>query len=215
MTKNKKILIASTSVLCAVFALYVFQSTSEVRKALETYTHLAKIHTDAAYVPGIPDNPVRQRLNSILSQVLARPMKPQERLALAHDGLVALKEAEGQIDAIGDAGEKVQNAISYLDEKSRAPGAFLQRKSVIEILALAKQEFNVVADIRGLSYRANFTTTEIFNRIVLDNGALTPAYTAELNKDIPDVEDQFNKRTALYDQLKSLTARLEKTISTM
>ena len=197
--------------MCVVLiALYVLNSSHNFRTAYETYAPLAKEHVDLAYIPGVPDNPVRQKLNGILSQVLARPMTPKTRLAFAKEGLDALKEGESQIDAIGDTGEKVQIAITYMEQKSASPGVFFSKEKASHIIALAKEEFGIVADIRGLSYRANFHTAEIFNRIILDKGELTKAYTNELNSQIPAVEEQFNKRSSLYEQLKSVTGRLEK-----
>jgi hypothetical protein len=205
-----KYFFAALALAALIFFAYTLLSSNTFRGAFETYAPLAEAHVDAAYIPGVPDNPIRQRLNSILSQVLARPMTPKERIALAEEGLAVLKEGEKQIDAIGEAGERVQIAITYMEDKKNSVGAVFSKSQANEIIALAKEEFGIVADIRGLSYRANFHTAEIFNRIILDKGELTAGYTQELNDQIPAVEEQFNKRTHLYDQLKAVAARLQK-----
>ena len=195
--------------ILAVLCVYIAYASHEFRRAYATYTTLVQANVDAAYVPGAENNPLRQHLNTVLSQVLARPMSAKERMDFAEEGLKVLKAAEQQIDVIGDTGDKVQLSITYMQEKARAPGAFLLRGYVTRILSLATEEHNITADIRGLSYRANFHTAEIFNRIVLDKGELTPAYLQELNRQVPAVEEQFNKRTGLYAQLKDVSARMQ------
>lgn len=217
MTKVRRqiALVLILLLLLILIPLYLYHAKSDFQQSFETYEGLAKTHVALGYIPGASDNPVREKLNTILSQVLARPLTPKERLALAGEGLSALKEGERQIDAIGDAGEKVQIAITYMESKSTSVGMFFSVADAKRILALAKEEFGVVSDIRGLSYRANFHTAEIFNRIVLDKGELTPAYTTELNAQIPAVEEQFNKRASLYESLKSLSARIEKEAASM
>lgn len=186
---------------------YVFvRSSEETAGALEAYRTRSFEHLQASYVPGVPGNPSRERLNTILSSVLVRPLTPGERQTLAEEGLKALKEVEAQIDAIGEAGERVQVAIAYFEEKT---GGFGQSDEEKELIAAAKEEFVIIADIRGLSYRANFHTAEIFNRIILDGGELTSAYSADLNRELPLVEEQFNTRAALYERLKDARARVD------
>ena len=94
-----------------------------------------------------------------------------------------------------------------MDEKSGWSG-FFSRSQKKAVIGLAREEFGIVADIRGLSYGANFHTAEIFNRIVLDKGELTESYVAELNHEVPLVEEQFNKRANLYTQLEDVSNRM-------
>ncbi len=213
--KKFLLILAAIAIVIILIATYITHSTNDFHRAYESYSSLAKTHADLAYVPGIPENPIRGRLNAILSKVLAKPMTPSERLDLARQGLETLKDGEKQIDDIGDQGEKVQNAIRYLVAKKDSPGSILVRSEADKLIALAKEEFGYIADIRGLSYRANFHTAEIFNRIILDKGALTTAFTNELNRQIPDVEEQFNKRANLYIQLKNVLDRTQKESASM
>lgn len=195
---------------CVAAAWFVFSSQSTA-EALDVYREKSQLYLQAAYLPGVPENPVRERLNTILSSVLVRPLTPDERRALAEEGLRTLKEVETQIDAIGDAGERVQIAISYLEkEEGIIPNE--KRKTLI---AAAKEEVAIIADIRGLSYRANFHTAEIFNRILLDNGVLTGAYSDSLNRELPLVEEQFNTRAALYTKLKDVRSRVDAALTAM
>ena len=196
--------ILGTLIVVSVIFGYVMYASNEFLHAYATYARLSKANVEAAYMPGAEQNPIRQHLNTILSQVLARPMSAKERLSFAREGLAVLKEGETQIDTIGDSGDKVQLSITYMEAKSKAPGALFLRSESDRILTLAKQELNINADIRGLSYRANFHTAEILNRIVLDQGELTAAYSEELDRQLPAVEEQFNKRTNLYKQLEAV-----------
>jgi hypothetical protein len=74
-----------------------------------------------------------------------------------------------------------------------------------EIIDLAKQRSSIVEDIRGLSYRANFETQNIFKRIIADNGRLADSYVSELNNDLPVLETQFDHRSSLYQNLQSVS----------
>ena len=80
---------------------FVARSGRNFDKAYQTYTTLAHAHVEAAYVPGIPENSVRQHLNTVLSRVLAQPMKPSERLALAEEGLGVLKKPRHKLMPLG------------------------------------------------------------------------------------------------------------------
>lgn len=192
--------------LCAA-GFYLWRTSAEdTAQALESYRSRSFEHLQAAYVPGVPENQSRERLNTILASVLVRPLTPDERRSLAEEGLAALKEVEAQIDAIGEAGDRVQIALAYLEEKG---GGIMAGDETKELIAAAKEEFAIIADIRGLSYRANFHTAEIFNRIILDGGELTSAYSKALNDELPLVEEQFNTRTDLYERLKTARARVD------
>ncbi len=205
--RRSHILLLVIVLALASLALYFFLSTSKDSvRAIEAYRTQSAAHIQAAYVPGVPGNPARERLNTILSSVLVRPLTPGERTTLAEEGLRALKEVEVQIDAIGEAGERVQVAIAYLEEKT---GGFAQSDEEKELIAAAEEEFSIIADIRGLSYRANFHTAEIFNRIILDGGELTSVYSADLNRELPLVEEQFNARASLYERLKNARTRVD------
>ncbi len=208
--RRSYILILIVLLALAAAAFYFLRiSSGDSTRAVESYSTRSFEHLQAAYVPGVPENPVRERLNTILSSVLVRPLTPPERRALAEEGLKALKEVETQIDAIGEAGDRVQVAITYLEEKG---GGFTAGDETKELIAAAEEEFAIIADIRGLSYRANFHTAEIFNRIILDGGELTSAYSADLNRELPLVEEQFNTRAGLYERLKSARERVDKAL---
>ena len=175
------------------------------------YTALAEEHTQAAYLPAANNNPLRQELNQTLGQVLAGEMSNSERLALAERGLELLDELEQQIDAIGERGIAVDEAITALEED----GGLLALGGTAELLTLARERSAIIADIRGLSYRANFHTAEIFNRVVDDGGALTAAHVGILNDQVPKVEEQFNKRSNLYDELQTTSQKIDTAFAKM
>ncbi|MFZ2886277.1 MAG: hypothetical protein WA021_00480 [Minisyncoccia bacterium] len=189
-----------------IVASVIYTSRSFVRAA-ENYATLADAHAEAAYVPGSIDNPLRRELNGVLSAVLVGNLSAEERLANAARGLALLKDAEAQIDAIGEAGDKVQFAMQYMEETSTF--TLFHRTAARDLLATAREEFDAIADIRALSYRANFHTMEILNRVILDQGEVTEAFAAELNRQLPQVEEQFNRRSNLYITLESITDRRE------
>lgn len=206
MKRTHLIILIVLLVLCAAGFYLWHTSAEDTAQALESYRLRSFEHLQAAYVPGVPENQSRERLNTILASVLVRPLTPDERRSLAEEGLAALKEVETQIDAIGEAGDRVQIALAYLEEKG---GGIMAGDETKELIAAAKDEFAIIADIRGLSYRANFHTAEIFNRILLDGGELTSAYSKSLNDELPLVEEQFNTRAALYERLKDARARVD------
>lgn len=171
------------------------------------YATLAEKHEQAAYLVGAANNPVRQELNRVLSETLARSMSPSERLKLAMHGDELLKEAEGQIDAIGDLGVQVDTAIAQMQVGSL--GDFASSDTARELIVLAKKRSNIIADIRGLSYRANFETGKIFDRIIADEGKLTQEHVLALNDAIPDLEERFNKRSNLYSELQRTSSQID------
>lgn len=187
------------------YALYHSASGSVDRYTV--YATLAEEHEQAAYLVGAANNPVRQELNQVLSEALARPMTSSERLQLAEHGKELLKEAEGQIDMIGELGAKVDTAIAQM--QVGALGEFSSSDIAREVLVLAKKRSDIIADIRGLSYRANFETAKIFDRVIADGGKLTKEHISMLNDEIPDVEKQFDRRSDLYLELQRTAKQID------
>lgn len=201
--KNKRlILILATACVCVLaFVLYRAFFSWQFTKSYETYATLSAQHVTAAFLPATNDNQIRQELNRMLSDVLAVELPVQDRLERAQRGLLLLAELEKQIDAIGDKGEAVSHALGELE--SHASGA-----DRAEIVSLALERMRVIGDIRGLSYRANYHTAEIFNRVISDGGSLTDEHISELNAQVPLVEEQFDRRSGLYSELESINSQV-------
>lgn len=185
------------------FLVYKFYFAHQFKKTYETYATLSDEHVTAAFLPATNDNQIRQELNRMLADVLATELSTKDRFMRAERGLLLLGELEKQIDAIGDRGEAVSQALEELE--ARATGS--DRNDIVE-LALERQR--IIGDIRGLSYRASYHTAEIFNRVIADGGALTSAHVSELNSQIPLVEEQFDRRAGLYTELESVGGNIER-----
>ena len=189
---------------------YVFiqhRSSTQSKNRFAAYQEVAKLQEEATYLVGAENNPVRQRLNLVLSQTLAKSMGNAERLNLARQGLDLIQAMNAQIDDIGSYGDQVSTAIAQMQvgELSSLSSSDLAR----EMLVLAKKRAAIISDIRGLSYRADFEVQKILERIVKENGALTKEHIDALNKQIPEVEEQFNKRTELYKQLEDISKQID------
>lgn len=194
-------------VLVGGFVYLATRSSSRFESEYAAYAVLAKEQEDAAYLPAAPNNPVREELASDLAQALDQNTSAPARLKFTQDGLDRIKELEAQVDAIGDAGDKANVAIAQMQVDALKD--FSSSGVTHEIIELAKQRSAVIEDIRGLSYRADFETSKIFDRIVSDKGELTAAHVADLNDEIPLVEEQFNQRSSLYTELTSLSAEID------
>lgn len=197
--------VAGVALVAVAFGGYRYYVASQFAASYETYAALASAHSNAAFVPAVEDNPLRRELNLTLARCLSdESLKTADRLELARRGRQLLDEAEKQIDVIGETGEEIENAIEIME--ARAAGS-----ARADIVALARERFRIIGDIRGLSYRANFHAAEIFNRIIDDGGKLTDAHVTELNEKVPLVEGQFDERTNLYSELESANSRMENT----
>ena len=190
-----------------LLAYLVHRSPSRFAASYTAYSVLAQKQQDAAFVPGAPNNPVRQQLSQFLTQILAKQTSAKERLKLATQGLSSLGDSEKQINEIGTTGEKVDSAIAKMQVDSL--GDISSSDISRQIVALAKQRSSIISDIRGYSYRADFEIDKIFRRIIADGGKLTDAYVIELNDEVPAVEAQFNKRSDLYNQLQAVSGQIE------
>ncbi len=181
------------------YALHRFE------EAYRAYESIATLHDEAAVIPMLPDNPLRRDLNQALVIVLSDEASPEDRIAKAREGLALLTLAEGNIDALGDVGADATAALLGLESAINpiALGAYTVEKALVE---LAHRRLSAIADIRGLSYRANHDTKTIFDRIIADGGSLTEAHGADLERLLPDVEEQFNRRSNLLVEVESLAA---------
>ncbi len=197
--------------LVLVLLLSVLYVQYRFSESVEAYARAAQGHDTATYIPGAPDNATRRVLNRILSEMLTRKMTNEERLSLAREGLDALSVSEQEIDAIGVLGENVTGALAVLD----AQLTFLHRTKKEELLTVAARRFEIAADIRGLSYLANHHIAAIFNRVIQDGGELTAEHSLDLNKKIPEVEADFDKRTDLYRELEATAIDASHLVATL
>lgn len=192
------------------------EASAHAASEYSSYRELMKRHENAAYIPGADENPIRQELNTTLARILTDKMSDAERIALAKKGNLLLKESEKQIDAMGADNDAVNASIARIESGAQISFGFSTGgNNMTEVVTLAKKEMDVIADIRGLSYKANFETKKIFDRIITDKGKLTAAHMTALNDQIPEVEKQFNARTNLYTELQDTSALLDQKFSHM
>lgn len=189
-------------------ALHVFARFS-FKAAYNDYAEVAQRHDDAAYIPAVADNDIRKELNIVLARILTEEMSESDRLSLARRGQALLEAAEVQIDDIGEIGSDVSLAIKHMRESADIPGALHTADDMRDIIALSEERFRIIGDIRGLSYKAQFTTGQIFKQVIDDGGALDAQYVAKLNKELPEVEEQYNMRTNFYSELESVEGQIQ------
>lgn len=187
--------------LIGVAFAYHRYTLSRFESAYHMYSSLAARHDEAATIPMLPENPLRRDLSTILADVLVGEVSAAERRARAEEGLALLVLAEGHIDAVGEVSEDVTKAIFALEHETSlaALGARTDERALID---QAHRRLSIIADIRGLSYRANHDMKTIFERIIADKGVLTKEHQASLDRQLPEIEVQFNRRTNLYAELE-------------
>lgn len=202
-----KTLIVIGIVLAGAYGAHWF-ALRQFELAYRDYAIIAERHDEVAAIPALTENPLRRDLNRALAGALAEGASEEERNARAREGLALLVLAEGAIDAIGEVGEDAMSAILEMEARASLLGALNATGEERRIIALAHRRYAIIADIRGLSYRSNHHTKEIFDRIIADGGALTAEHALALDRLIPDVEEQFNRRANLYTELKTVNAEL-------
>ncbi len=206
MRKHATIGISVLVLVVLCFLVYRFYFAYQFTRSYDIFATLSEAHVLAAFLPATNENLLRQELNRMLSDVLAAELSDSERTLRAERGLVLLGELEKQIDAIGERGEAVSRELETLE--ARASGGERQ-----EIVRLALERMRIIGDIRGLSYRANYHTADIFNRVLGDGGRLTPEHVKDLNTQIPVVEEQFDRRAGLYSELESVNKSIDRVIN--
>lgn len=196
-------LILVVFVVVIAIGVFVYMSGTGLSKSYAQFETAQSGYEEAAYKPGAEENPVRQEVNMLLSQVLQVEMTQQERIDKARQGITRLNDMEEQIDEIKAKGDVAAPLLDSFEKKANSPAALSHRADLTKLIALSKRQAEIISDIRGLSYRADYHTTEVFERIIDDAGEMTDAHKTYLNDQIPQLEEQFNKRTNLYTELEN------------
>lgn len=191
-------------VVCVTLGAVLYRSSASLATDVGVFAASQKLFSESAFLPGAATNPTRDSANRALAAALSTTASPNQRLIAAKDGLVYTKILEGEIDAIATARDTTAGARSQLSNDRFSFSALPWERRISTLLTLADKQAQIIADIRGLSYSANYHTTEIFKQIVADDGALSPAYVAKLNSEIPQVEADFNNRSNLYLELQQV-----------
>lgn len=208
---NKKN-IALIIVVLGVLSWYFFFAPGNPQGFLAAYNMYDAASTAeefSARVPGVGENVARQKLNSILSQVLTADMLPEERQRLSETALVSVGELRAQIDAIDMDGKKTETALQALREASKHAGGFSAKREAGSIVSLADERNNTIKGIEVISYEINTRLENIFQGIIADHGALTPERISALNQDLPEAEKQFDELTASYKKLDEIEKKID------
>jgi hypothetical protein len=200
-------------IVCAGLGILGYRSEAQLATDVSVYAASQRVFSEAAFLPGSSSNPDRDAANRALAAVLSGEGTPAERLAHAQDGLVFLKVLEGEIDAIATARDTAEGARTQLSNDRYSLTALPWEKRLVELNALAIKHASIIADIRGLSYSANYHSNEIFKQIVADIGELKPSFIAKLNSEIPEVEQDFNRRSNLYLDLQQVDSDIRHVLS--
>jgi hypothetical protein len=181
---------------------YTYVSTKNFVASYVPYATEALEQEAAAYVPAASNNQYRQELNKTLAEVLTKKLSERDRVRTARRGLELLAEVQRELDRIQDRGGSIDQAIVSMEQRVNPLTDFSSGGDMRRIVALAKQRGDIISDIRALTSRANFETARIFNHIIQDEGVLSDEYVLTLNADIPAIEERFNKRSGLYNELE-------------
>lgn len=209
LSMSRSVLLAGLALLCLMLGFAWYSSAQALAADARKYADAYKALSDAAFLPGAAANPVRSAANRALVEVLTGTLSSAERIERAQDGQSLLKDIELEIDAIPDARSLADSTRERLVARQYTLGGMWHAGRLRDIGGLAAQQGVLVEDIRGLSYGANYHTDKIFSRVIADNGLLDSAFVATLNAEIPQVEEQFNRRSNLYTDLQQVDYKME------
>lgn len=200
------------ALLVAVYFL-VPGGAGEFTRAYEGYQTVAKAQDVAVFYPSTENNEIRKELFTVLSRTLIGDISDEERLTSAKRGIELLRYAERDIDAMADLSPEVAARLSDVRATNSLFVSQKTRDMIRDVSEFGEKRKTLIEDIRGLSYKANFYTEEIFQRIIADNGALTREHTLFLNEQVPLVEEQFDKRSQLYKDLERTADQIAGVVS--
>ncbi len=196
-------------VIAVLYALLAWHSGKQFERLYGVYEKAETDYITAANKPAADTNPIRQTVNVLLAQVLQVEMTPSVRLEKAKQGIAHLNDMEGQIDGIKTEADRVIPMLDALEKASHTIATVQAREKTGEIISLGRRQVEIISDIRGLSYRADYYTDEVFERIIDDGGAMTDAHKLYLNELIPQLEQQFDQRSNLYTELKTNDEKMQ------
>lgn len=198
-------------VLCVVAALVadVVFASKQFGKEYAAFAPAEAAYETAAYKPAVGSNPVRQAISYLLGEVLQAPITDEKRNEMAKEGIAHLNDIEGEIDDIKTQGDAVAPLVDQLDKTAGNISNVRSRLKMKELVALARKNAQIISDIRGLSYRTDYYTDEVFERIIDDQGKMTDAHKTYLNDLLPQLESQFDQRTNLYTQMTDNSKKMK------
>lgn len=199
----------------AAFAYLALSSSRSLARDVSAYAAAQRALSQATFLPGAANNPSRQALNGALTNVLTGTLSDADRLKASQDGLALLRELEDEIDRVADARVVADVAREQLRHDRLSIEGLPWQGALAQLDDLATQQLDIVADVRGLSYSANYHTSQIFEQVIQDQGALRSEFVTKLNSEIPQVESDFNKRSNLYAQLEAIDNRIDRILSTL
>lgn len=213
---HRRLITLGLAVLVLVLAsAAVLTAASRLGRDVAAYDRARRNFSQTAFLPGASDNAAREAMNRSLVTALSDAASAPARLAAAQQGLALSRTLETEIDAIADARDAAEVARARLSHDRLLPTSLPWERTLGRIDDLAERQAAVIADIRGLSYGANYRTAKIFERIVADQGVLDAAFIVSLNADLPALESDFDRRANLYLQLEKADSEITHALGDM
>ncbi len=194
--------------LLLVLGWFAYRAHGTLSTAVSRYAAAQKDLSQSTFLPGADDNEERSAANRALEEVLTGTLSDDERVKRSQDGLALLRDLQKEVDAIGDARDAAEAARADLATHELSIADVRYHGDLVALDALAKQQISIAEDIRGLSYSAAYYTTQIFDKVLATHGALSGDFVTTLNSEIPEVEDQFDKRSNLYVELEGIDSKI-------
>lgn len=204
MTRRTRMLLSGVVLVLVLLAAIAYQAERVLARHVAVYAQAQRTFADTAFSPGASGNVARDESNRLLSVVLSSSAVQADRLAAAKQGIELLHTLETEIDLIADARDEAEVARAQLWRDRFLPVAVPWEKKLVALDALAERQASTIADIRGLSYAANYRAAQIFEHVAADGGALTPEYIRSLNSGLPELEKAFDRRSNLYVELEKI-----------
>ncbi len=177
-------------------------------QAYNVYLQAAKEHEDAVRLLASSANDHLRKANLSLTTSLASGVDGATRERVSKEGLENLAEIEKQIDIVGERAVFADSAISDMKIIAENIEDDEMRDIAFDIVFLAREKYENISDIRGLSYRANSETEDIFKRIIKDGGELTGEHSSVLNEMLPEIEKRYDEKMDFYNGLSELDRQI-------
>ena len=166
-------------------------------------------HEAAVFLPGSGNNSARQDLNIILEKVLTKTITDSERLSDSHLGVEKTEEVRRQIEKIEKTGVLMDKAIDRF-EKGISALPKKEREYAKEITVSAEIYREKTCEIEKFLYTINDDGKDVFERIIVEDGALSEKHIVALNEHIPEAETNFDTLSFLYMDLVKIKKEIEK-----
>lgn len=188
------------------FAAFLFLSMREDNierfvAVAEEYSVAYAKYEPVIHTPGSGSNRARRGVASLLNIVLMGDIENEQRIALSEQALGLVDVLDQQVDEITSKNQDILTHGAEVKAMSKQVHGYGASQHAEDIALLVDKRLLYIEEVADLLSQMNVQTRTVFERVIDDGGTMSDEHIMELNSQLSQAEEQYDRLSFIYTEL--------------